>query len=121
MIAAAFILVGLAAMLGVLGILFCEEAVRGARKKRRPTVSTVAEAVAQAGNAVWEPVYTAGNDGTRLSGWLFSPAMPNGDAVVLLHGVGRTCERMAEHAQFLLRQHYTVLVPDSRAHGGSGG
>lgn len=105
---------------GFIGIRFCKQAVEG-DGRRGHAIPAVADAVARDGNARWEPVHTVGSRDTTLGGWLFSPAAPNGDAVLLLHGLGRNCQWMAEHAQFLLRQHYTVLVPDSRGHGCSGG
>jgi uncharacterized protein len=56
-----------------------------------------------------------------LSGWLFSPAQPNNAAVILLHGIGDTWTGVLGQAEFLLKAGYTVLAPDSRAHGRSGG
>ena len=41
--------------------------------------------------------------------------------VILLHGLGDTRIGMVGQASFLLRAHYTVLLPDSRGHGSSGG
>lgn len=117
---AAFIIAAICVVPGAMGISFCKQAVKG-DSRRRPAMSDVAEAVARAGNARWEPVQMVGSRDTSLTGWLFSPAAPNGDAVILLHGLGRSCERMADHAQFLLQQNYTVLTPDSRAHGCSAG
>jgi fermentation-respiration switch protein FrsA (DUF1100 family) len=46
---------------------------------------------------------------------------PNGDAVIALHGVADTRLGMLGHAQFLLRRGFTVLLPDCRGHGRSGG
>ena len=60
-------------------------------------------------------------DGVLLDAWLFTPAHPNGAGVILMHGVGDNRMGMTGHAQFLLRAGYTVLLPDSRGHGGSGG
>ena len=46
---------------------------------------------------------------------------PNGSAVILLHGVADTRAGMMGPARFLLERGYTVLAPDSRGHGTSGG
>src|SRR5262249_34415988 len=54
-------------------------------------------------------------------GWLFTPRAPNGAAVILLHGVGDTRTGVLGHAGYLLDAGYTVLTPDSRDHGSSGG
>ena len=62
-------------------------------------------------------------DGVRLSAWMFRPPpeQANGAAVLLLHGVGDTRLGMWSHANYLLEAGYVVLMPDSRAHGSSGG
>ena len=41
--------------------------------------------------------------------------------VVLLHGVGDVRASMLGHARYLVRSGFSVLVPDSRGHGESGG
>jgi alpha-beta hydrolase superfamily lysophospholipase len=45
----------------------------------------------------------------------------NGDAVVLLHGVGDNCQGMMGFAELFFSNGFAVLVPDSRAQGESGG
>src|SRR5437879_9424203 len=60
-------------------------------------------------------------DGVVLAGWQFTPRDSNGSVVILLHGVGDTRLGMLSHATFLLRSGFTVLLPDIRGHGGSGG
>ncbi len=60
-------------------------------------------------------------DGVVLRGWLFRPEKANGDAVIALHGVTDNRLGVAGYAEFLVRRGYTVLTPDSRAHGESGG
>jgi dipeptidyl aminopeptidase/acylaminoacyl peptidase len=80
-----------------------------------------AGALARQGAASWKPVKVTADDGARLDAWLFTPRQPNGAGVILMHGVGDTRMGMSGHAPFLLRAGYTVLMPDSRAHGSSGG
>ena len=60
-------------------------------------------------------------DGAVLRAWYLRPQEANGDAVILLHGV--TDNRMGVYpiGKFLVEHHYTVLMPDARHHGASGG
>jgi alpha-beta hydrolase superfamily lysophospholipase len=81
----------------------------------------IADAVARENAAAWEEVQVQASDGTPLRAWFFTPAKPNGSAVLLLHGVADTRAGMRGHAGFLLRSGYAVLAADSRGHGGSGG
>jgi len=60
-------------------------------------------------------------DGAVLRGWILRPQHANGDAVVLLHGLGDNRMGMTGYAQMLLAHGFTVLTPDARAHGVSGG
>lgn len=80
-----------------------------------------AQSLAGAANSSWQSVSVAAPDGVVLSGWLFTPAESNGSGVIALHGVADTRMGMLAHADFLLRHGFTVLVPDVRGHGSSGG
>lgn len=60
-------------------------------------------------------------DGLRLAGWTFTPARPNGAAVIVLHGIGSSRSDMLGFARIFLQDGYTVLTPDLRAHGESEG
>lgn len=81
----------------------------------------LATALSSQTGAAWETVQVASSDGVVLRGWLFTPQQPNGAAVIALHGVADTRLGMMSHAGFLLRAGYTVLTPDCRGHGASGG
>src|SRR5215471_8204531 len=83
--------------------------------------SSWADTIAHQLSVSWNPVQIVADDGARLDGWLFTPPHPNGSGVILMHGVGDTRMGMTGHAPFLLRAGYTVLLPDSRGHGASGG
>jgi pimeloyl-ACP methyl ester carboxylesterase len=61
------------------------------------------------------------SDGAVLSGWSFRPAQANGSTVILLHGVSDNRLGMFGYGRWLLANHYSVLLPDARAHGLSGG
>ena len=56
-----------------------------------------------------------------LRAWIARPRRGNGDTVFLLHGLGDNRLGMTGYALLLLKQGFTVLLPDARAHGQSGG
>lgn len=60
-------------------------------------------------------------DGVTLRGWKVRPPSPNGDWVLLFHGVSDNRVGTLGHAEFLLRNNYSVLMMDARAHGASDG
>ena len=61
------------------------------------------------------------SDGAVLGAWMIRPAHPNGDSVLLLHGLGDNRLGMEGYARLLLAHGYAVLLPDARGHGVSGG
>jgi len=60
-------------------------------------------------------------DGVQLEGWIIKPQSLNGNAAILLHGLADNRLGMIGYAKLLLAHGYTVLLPDARAHGVSGG
>lgn len=68
-----------------------------------------------------EAVSIRAADGARLRAWLATPARPGPDATILLHGVSDSRSGMAGYADLFLARGDRVLLPDSRAHGASGG
>jgi hypothetical protein len=61
-------------------------------------------------------------DHISLVAWLIQPQhLANGNAVILLHGLGDNRMGTAGYAELLLARGYTVLMPDARAHGESAG
>ena len=60
-------------------------------------------------------------DGTPLSAWWLQPSTPHKDCVVILHGIGDSRVGTQGFAPMFLDEGYSVLLPDSRAHGASGG
>jgi dipeptidyl aminopeptidase/acylaminoacyl peptidase len=68
-----------------------------------------------------ENIEISAKDGISLSAWYVLPPNWNGRDVLLLHGVQDNREGVAGFAPPLLDRGYGVLLPDSRAHGESGG
>ncbi len=61
------------------------------------------------------------SDGANLSAWSIRPRNGNGKAVILLHGLSDNRLGMIGYAELLLGHGFSVLMPDARAHGASGG
>ena len=80
-----------------------------------------AKAIAARFGADLQDVSISARDAVQLRGWFASPANANGDAVILLHGVGDNREGMGGFAELFLSKGYAVLLPDSRGEGESGG
>jgi pimeloyl-ACP methyl ester carboxylesterase len=68
-----------------------------------------------------QPVVIQAADGVELRAWYSVPEHQNGQAVILLHGIGDNRGGVAGYRQSFLRAGYRILLPDSRAHGESGG
>ena len=60
-------------------------------------------------------------DGAELRGWKIRPFVPNGNWVLVFHGVGDNRTGMLGFAEFLLGHGYSVVMMDARAQGESGG
>jgi uncharacterized protein len=60
-------------------------------------------------------------DGVTLRGWKVRSAQPNGDWILLFHGVGDNRSGVLEHSLILLSAGYNVVMMDARAHGQSDG
>jgi pimeloyl-ACP methyl ester carboxylesterase len=60
-------------------------------------------------------------DDVTLHAWAIYPHRSNRNAVILAHGMGDNRIGMTGYAQLLLAHGFTVLLPDARAHGASGG
>jgi uncharacterized protein len=80
-----------------------------------------AEATAQAERDEFRNVEIVSSDGIILRAWFIRPAYANGSAVILLHGVSDNRLGMYGYGDWLVKNHYSVLLPDARAHGLSDG
>jgi pimeloyl-ACP methyl ester carboxylesterase len=72
-------------------------------------------------HATLEEVSVSASDGVLLRGWYVQPERPNGNVAVLLHGVTDNRLGMAGYGELLLTHGYSILLPDARDHGESGG
>ena len=69
----------------------------------------------------WRTVSIRALDSIRLDGWFVRPEASNGNCVIVLHGIGDSRQGSAGYTSLFLDQGYSVLLPDSRGHGSSGG
>jgi uncharacterized protein len=60
-------------------------------------------------------------DGVLLRGWKVRANSPNGDWIMLFHGVADNRVGTISYADFLLHDGYSIVMMDARAHGESGG
>jgi len=60
-------------------------------------------------------------DGVTLHGWKVVPPNPNGNWVILFHGVADNRIGVIGQSEFLLRAGYSVVMMDARSHGASEG
>jgi uncharacterized protein len=103
------------------GIFLAEMAMRHTRQPLPPRyVPEVKQRVA-AHRAVLGDVAIAAADGVVLKAWYIVPAKPNGSTVILFHGVTDTRVGVAGFGELFLASGYTILLPDARNHGESGG
>jgi predicted alpha/beta-fold hydrolase len=92
--------------------------------RHRPLTSKdehLAESTAHEENATLSDVQIVTSDGIILRAWFIQPAQSNGSSVLLLHGVSDNRLGMYGYGDWLVKNHYSVLLPDARAHGLSGG
>lgn len=105
----------------IAGILLAEVTVRPGRKPLLPADEAQAREGAQSSGYSLADVAITVKDGTTLRAWSMRPANDNGNAVLLLHGLGDNRTGTSGYAELLLKHGFSVLMPDARAHGASGG
>ena len=88
--------------------------------RTHPNQSRIAQMYGQYG-AKLDSVSIRAADGVELRAWYSVPVHENGRAVILLHGIGDNRSGVAGYGSEFLAHGYRVLLPDSRAHGESGG
>lgn len=108
--------------LGSAGVYLAEGTLRMPRRPMGAADEAAAQDVAQSENATVKTVCIDARDGARLSGWYFAAAAEgNGRVVIVLHGQGDNRGGSLGFDRLFLHHRYSVLAPDSRAHGSSGG
>ena len=115
------VFVSILTFLTIASIFLCEGTLHLAHKPLTGKMQAMAEQSARQLGVKMENVQVTSFDGVTLRGWFFRPEQGNGDVVIVLHGHGDNRAGMAGFVPLLLRHHYAVLAPDSRAHGESGG
>ena len=102
------LLIGVPAGFGLTGAVFCNATLR-VKKTRSPTpVGAVVVSI-------------RARDQANLSAWWMKASKPNGNCVVLLHGIKDSRASSLQFAPLFLSEGYDVLLPDIRAHGASEG
>jgi len=104
-----------------IGLVAGEMALHPGRRALGPTAEADAQAIAARDHAELKEVSVTAADGATLRAWSIRPSHGNGDTVILLHGHTDNRLGMLGNADLLLRHGYSVLLPDARAHGVSGG
>ena len=115
-----FVLAGYLIGCVVAGVLLTEGALHPGRRPVMHRKEAAALLAKEFGAALQDIEVTAA-DGVTLLGWFARPTKSNGGAVILVHGVSDNREGMGGYARLFLRHGYSVLLPDARAHGESGG
>ena len=103
------------------GIFLADGALQPPRRDLTDAEISSARESAQAFDADFSDASITTPDNVLLRAWLIRPHHSNGDAVLLLHGLGDNRVGMTGYAAFFLSHGFTVLLPDARAHGVSGG
>ena len=103
------------------GITSAEMALHPGRRILTNSDFEMAQGIAARDDASLRLESVSADDGVTLRAWEFEPSHKNGNAVLLLHGQSDNRAGMLGSASLLLLHGYTVLLPDARAHGESGG
>jgi uncharacterized protein len=117
----ALLLLPYAALCTIVGILVADGCVHPARRPLDAEEQAYAVQAARLAGSELKDVSLSAPDRANLKGWLIQPPRNNGSAVILLHGLGDNRGGVIGYAQLLLAAGYSVLMPDARAHGESGG
>jgi alpha-beta hydrolase superfamily lysophospholipase len=112
---------GFLALSTIAGVLLTEVTLHPGRHVLSSDDKMQANEMAGLHNSELTDVAIAARDGVTLRAWNIRPKKTNGEAVILLHGLADNRLGMAGYAELLLSQGFSVLLPDARAHGASGG
>ena len=106
---------------GVAAVFVADGTVHPERRSLTQKDETAMRDVAHQLDSNLEDVSITTPDAITLRAWAIHPHRSNGNAVILLHGLGDNRTGMTGYAQLLLAHGFIVLLPDARAHGSSGG
>lgn len=104
-----------------LGIVAAEMAFHPGRRTLTIQAVAIAQSMAARNHATFADASIVAADGVTLRAWHIRPQTGNGAVVILLHGHTDNRAGMLGFADMFLRHGYSVLLPDARAHGSSGG
>lgn len=91
------------------------------RKPLTPALIAKADAIFTRDGVRREEFDVRAPDGVMLRGWKVRAQTPNGNWVLLFHGIVDNRAEMASFADFLLRDGYGVVMMDAREQGASDG
>src|SRR5713101_1946842 len=91
------------------------------RRELTPDLIREADASFTAAGATREDFDVKAPDEALLRGWKVRAKNPNGNWVLVFHGVADNRVGVIGQSEFLLRAGYSIVMMDARAHGASGG
>jgi uncharacterized protein len=91
------------------------------RRELTPDLIREADASLAVTGSTREDFEVRAPDGALLRGWKVHPKNPNGNWVLVFHGVADNRVGVMSQSEFMLRAGYSILMMDARAHGASGG
>jgi uncharacterized protein len=116
-----FLLLGYLALSVLAGVFVAQGTLHPGRRSLSAKDETQAQGMARNHDSELAEVAISARDGAILSAWSIRPRDGNGRAVILLHGLSDNRLGMIGYAELLVRHGFSVLMPDARAHGSSGG
>ena len=116
-----YLLLIYAILCAMVGVFVAEGALHPQRRPVAPEAQTSLRETALDQQSNLDDVSIPAQGNVTLQAWSIHPQKTNGDAVILLHGLGDNRLGMTGYAELMLRHGYTVLLRDARAHGESGG
>jgi|SRR5208282_4146893 len=114
-------LLGFLTLSAIAGVVLTEATLHPGRRLQSSVDEMYAREMVRRQDSELTNIAIAAQDGTTLRAWSIRPNHDNGNAVVLLHGLGDNRFGMTGYAELLLSRGFSVLMPDARAHGTSGG
>jgi alpha-beta hydrolase superfamily lysophospholipase len=115
------LLLGYMALSLTAGVFVTEGTLHPGRRPLSARDETLAQEIAHNHDSELADVAIPASDGVILSAWSIRPRKNNRRTVILLHGLSDNRLGMMGYAKLLLGHGFSVLLPDARAHGASGG